>query len=585
MFPGQSHNSSSFRKLFKMKGINSMLILIYLTLLNLYFSKSRTEEYVVLEKSHDVKAWQVQGWEKLERLSPSQEIFLTFALKQSNVETLERVFWEVSDPRSKEYGKHLSLSKLTQLIAPSETTISNVQAWLRSHNVQSSDCQAIFTKDFMTCRMSCKSAEAMLVGAKFHRFKHAKLSKPVVRSLQHYSVPRSIVPHVDFVGGVLHFPALKGRSSPKILHREFSENMLKRDLIYSRVNPDILRERYKVYDVVGTHPNNRQSIASFLEEYYSPADLKAFFDIFGSSFRHLKDVTKVIGPNNGPPGSEASLDIQYIMSLGAMVPTWIWSTPESSQDPFLGWLLDISNRSEVPWVHSVSYSGYEDEYDVSYMNRVNVEFQKAGVRGLTFLFASGDDGADCKNSKFRPEYPSSSPYVTTVGGTALNDPFTLPAEYGHEISGGGFSNVFARPSYQTDDVEKYLNSGPHMPPTSYFNPNGRGYPDISAVCYKFWIVYNMYLELVYGTSASTPTVAGIISLLNDARLQNNKSTLGFLNPFLYQNSATMYDVTAGHNEGCLPGDIGFYASTGWDPVTGCGTPNFLAMVNAALKYH
>ena len=132
MFPGQSHNSSSFRKLFKMKGINSMLILIYLTLLNLYFSKSRTEEYVVLEKSHDVKAWQVQGWEKLERLSPSQEIFLTFALKQSNVETLERVFWEVSDPRSKEYGKHLSLSKLTQLITPSETTISNVQAWLRS---------------------------------------------------------------------------------------------------------------------------------------------------------------------------------------------------------------------------------------------------------------------------------------------------------------------------------------------------------------------------------------------------------------------------------------------------------------------
>jgi len=297
-------------------------------------------------------------------------------------------------------------------------------------------------------------------------------------------------------------------------------------------------------------------------------------------------VTKVIGPNSGPPGSEASLDIQYIMSLGAMVPTWFWSTAglRESQEPFLEWLVDISNRSEVPWVHSVSYSDYEDSLDVAYMNRMNVEFQKAGVRGLTFLFASGDDGADCKNSKFRPEYPSSSPYVTTVGGTALNDPFTLPAEYGHEISGGGFSNVFARPSYQTDDVEKYLNSGPHMPPTSYFNPNGRGYPDISAVCYEFWIVDNMYLELVSGTSASTPTVAGIISLLNDARLQNNKSTLGFLNPFLYQNAATMYDVTTGHNEGCLPGDIGFYASTGWDPVTGCGTPNYPAMVNAALNY-
>ena len=166
-----------------MKGIKSMLmlkLLIYLTFLNLGFCKTRTEKYILLEESHDVKAWQVQGWEKLERLPPSEEIFLIFALKQSNLETLRRVFWEVSDPRSKEYGKHLSLSKLTQLIARSETTISNVQAWLRSHGVQSSDCNTIFTKDFMTCAMSCESAEAMLVGAKFHLF---NLSTPNFRSL------------------------------------------------------------------------------------------------------------------------------------------------------------------------------------------------------------------------------------------------------------------------------------------------------------------------------------------------------------------------------------------------------------------
>ena len=132
-------------------------------------------------------------------------------------------------------------------------------------------------------------------------------------------------------------------------------------------------------------------------------------------------------------------------------------------------------------------------------------------------------------------------------GTGFNDPFTLPAEYGHEISGGGFRNVFPRPSYQNDVVERYLNPGPHIPPISYFNPNGRGFPDISAVCYYsldkrllFWTVENLYLKTVYGTSASTPTVAGIISLLNDARLQNNKSALGFLNPFLYQNPATLY---------------------------------------------
>ena len=204
--------------------------------------------------------------------------------------------------------------------------------------------------------MSCESAEAMLFGAKFYRFKHAKRSKPVVRLLQHYSVPRSISLHVDFVGGVLHFPAVNGPSSSKVFHHEILDNMIKRDLIHTGVYPDVLRDGYNVPDVVGTHPENRQSIASFLEEYYSPADFKKFFDRYGSSFKHLEDVTEVIGPNNGPPGSEASLDVQYIMSVGAMIPTWFWSTPGS----FLDWILDISNHSEAPWVHSVSYSGYED---------------------------------------------------------------------------------------------------------------------------------------------------------------------------------------------------------------------------------
>ena len=220
---------------------------------------------------------------------------------------------------------------------------------------------------------------------------------------------------VDFVGSVLHFPVVKGQTSSKGFHRELLDNILNKDLIYTGVYPNDLRERYNVSDVVETHPDNRQSIASFLGEYYSPTDLRKFFDIFGGSFKHLEKVTKVIGSNNGPPGSEVSLDIQYIMSLGAMVPTWFWSTAgrHESQEPFLEWLMDISNRSEVPWVHSVSFADFEDSLDVAYMNRINVEFQKAAVRGLTFLFA--------KNSKYRLLFPSSSPYVTTVGGTGFNN--------------------------------------------------------------------------------------------------------------------------------------------------------------------
>lgn len=539
----------------------------------------KPQEYVFLENNHDVEAWRAEGWEKHERLSPSEDVYLTFALKQSNLESLERYFWDVSDPRSSAYGNHFSLYSLTQLIAPSQATLEAIKVWLEKHGVFPSDCSTIVTNDFMTCRMPCESAEAMLVGAKFYRFKHSKLSTPVIRSAQHYSVPASVAPHLDFVGGVLHFPAVNGPSSPRL-----AEDV--KDQIHIGVYPSTLRERYNVSDTVGTHPNNKQSVAQFLEQYYHPGDLKEFFTLFGSSFKHLEEMTKVIGPDSGRSGIEASLDTQYIMSLGAMVPTWFWSTGgrHQSQEPFLEWLLDISNRPEVPWVHSISYSDNEDTLDVAYMNRINVEFQKAGIRGLTFLFASGDNGAGCKKEKFRPMYPSSSPYITTVGGTAFNDPFTVSGEYAYEISGGGFSNVFPRPSYQTDVVENYLKTEPNIPPASYFNPNGRGFPDIAALCNHFWIVNNLVpVPGVMGTSASTPTVAGIISLINDARFHNKKSSLGFLNPFLYQNAAAMYDVTSGHNEGCLTHDTGFYATTGWDPVTGSGSPNFPALVKAALS--
>ena len=77
---------------------------------------------------------------------------------------------------------------------------------------------------------------------------------------------------------------------------------------------------------------------------------------------------------------------------------------------------------------------------------------------------------------------------------------------------------------------------------------------------------------VAGTSCSSPIFSGIVSLLNEQRIQAGKSTLGFLNPLLYKNAAAFTDITKGSNPGC--GTQGFPAARGWDPVTGLGTPRF-----------
>ena len=128
----------------------------------------------------------------------------------------------------------------------------------------------------------------------------------------------------------------------------------------------------------------------------------------------------------------------------------------------------------------------------------------------------------------------------------------------------------------------YLAS-PKLPDAAKYNATGRGFPDISAQAMSFVIVTNKVpLPGVSGTSCASPTAAGVFGLLNDARLAAGKTTLGFLNPFIYASASAFNDCTSGSNLGCL-GVGGFPAVAGWDAVTGVGTPNFEKLKEAALK--
>ena len=85
------------------------------------------------------------------------------------------------------------------------------------------------------------------------------------------------------------------------------------------------------------------------------------------------------------------------------------------------------------------------------------------------------------------------------------------------------------------------------------------------------VVWNGVTGQLDGTSASTPTVAGILALVNDALLAAGKPVLGFLNPCLYTRLHKAFtDITDGSAVGC--DSDGFPAQAGWDAVTGFGTP-------------
>jgi tripeptidyl-peptidase-1 len=95
---------------------------------------------------------------------------------------------------------------------------------------------------------------------------------------------------------------------------------------------------------------------------------------------------------------------------------------------------------------------------------------------------------------------------------------------GDFTSGGGFSNFFARPSYQDSAVNSYFgkNAPPINPPANVYNATGRGFPEVSANGLNTMTILGSEQVLSGGTSASTPIFASIINLINEQRIKAKK---------------------------------------------------------------
>ena len=156
----------------------------------------------------------------------------------------------------------------------------------------------------------------------------------------------------------------------------------------------------------------------------------------------------------------------------------------------------------------------------------------------------------------------------------------------------------AVPDYQKSAVSSYLNnyapsylSYVYQNPDSIKNSNGvynragRGIPDVSAngelksfptltQCADFSSGANFMTwvdgkeQAMDGTSLAAPEWASMLTLVNEERTKQGKSSVGFVNSVLYENTQIFNDITDGNNPGC--GTNGFSAAPGWDPATGLG---------------
>mmetsp|Transcript_16727 Transcript_16727/g.26327 ORF Transcript_16727/g.26327 Transcript_16727/m.26327 type:complete len:691 (-) Transcript_16727:171-2243(-) len=576
-------------------------------------SQARASERVVMEA--DVDAAEVHSraaaagqWEDAGRAPADRALELVVGLRLRNADALERLFYEVSDPSGPRYGRHPSLRELRELTAPAPEAVALVRAFLAGHGIETeAEEQGGFLR--ASGPVTVAQAEAAL-GAEYRLLRHAATGRTIARCLG-YSLPADVAAAVDFVGPTLRVPntayaakeagaeyaaaaaAAEGGYYDGLNYRgEDGELLVHSGGDHPYVTPSSLKALYGVGAVTGgAAGNNSLAVTAFLDEYFSESDLELFWEEY-SPLTSGTEVS-VSGPNDeSDPGGEASLDIQYASAMATGVPISFWSFPGTSLDhngenePFLNFMMKLNSEENPPLVVSTSYGEDEGSTSLGYAKRLNQEFMKAGARGVTLIFASGDSGVgstwdfDC-SEEFIGQWPAASPYVTSVGSTAHHDP-----EIAAYFSSGGFSKRWPRPAYQEATVQAYLDHSAEMLTSETykhrFAVQGRAFPDLSAQGWRYAVKEDGRTLGVYGTSCSAPTVAGLVALANDARLAAGKAPLGFLNQLIYQRGRDLFtDVQQGHNPGCS--SRGFAAVADWDPVTGWGTPDLMKLRSVALE--
>lgn len=533
---------------------------------------------------------------------------------------------EVSDPDHPRYGQHLKAHEVHDYVKPADDTFDLVHEWLADNGVDTSKLRYSPSKDWISVTLPIEDVEQML-DTKYSVYRHKDDGSELVRA-PHWSLPAHLHDHIDTIQPTNSWFRAKPKATGVRVKQLFEE---KPELKYyanasvdavcnaTSVTPTCIRTLYGTIDYVTqstdtnlmglcdylNETNNRNDTYTMLAAYRPEAKEGAYqfsFDVINNGTTAQVYTEEALEDETGVEGN---LDVQNMLSVGwptKLVAYTVGGSPpfipdlattENYNEPYLAWLENVLAQSddEIAKVISTSYDDDEQTVPKSYAIRVCADLAQLGARGVSLFYSSGDDGVGdtgycvsndgTNSSTFLPLFPSTCPYITSVGATQDFNPevaVSVPDE--DFYSGGGFSYYFARPAYQNATVEAYLASLDGKD-AAYFNASGRAYPDLAAQGLADVIVWDNIFATVGGTSAAAPTVAAVFALVNDALLAAGKSTVGFLNPWLYKTGYQAFtDVTIGSAAGCanLGDGTGFPAQVGWDAVTGWGTPNFKSIL-------
>ena len=567
---------------------------------------------IFLDKTREIPA----SWVEIGRPYTNSILKFGILLPQTNTAILEKLIIDRSNPNSENYGKWLSKDKIDTIIESDIKHFEIIHDWL-SNTISNYSCNR--TADSLYCESTVANINTLFT-TEILEYRNTNTKTIFYSGRQMgYSIPRYLEHVIDIVLGIGDFP--------EYTHKSMKTKQVKDDVYY--ISPLSLQKLYNMSDYKSDKVSSQTVVEFQNDDCFNKQDLDYFLHDNGLAAVNVSksDVIGTCDMNTQNPDVEATLDIQYQLGVNTKTVEYYVSV----QDWLYQYANLLYNTSNSPMVNSMSYGWAEkDQCDPMvfpecyiggdpevYAKRTNIEFMKLALRGITLLASSGDAGApgrtseDCdETAPLNPTFPTSSPYVLSVGGTILMNPTKIDAPAadasplckvhnciagGSELncnfdrcmwtSGGGFSNFFNRPWWQEEASNKYLNSNVSFPPGKYFNKLGRAYPDIALAAHNYIIRVSGEYMAVDGTSASSPSVSGMISILNDLRVSQNKPTLGLVAPLLYdiysKCASCFKDLLVGSNNSTEDTDCkyGYAATSGYDAVYGLGVPNFDEIYN------
>jgi tripeptidyl-peptidase-1 len=532
-------------------------------------------------------------WTHVARPEPETPHELVFTVKQKNIDKIHDLLMTRSNPKSASYGKWLSPNAVRQLTR-NDDALRAVKNALK--DIGATVVNTTLGGEMVRARAPIKTWETLL-NTEFRTYESKRYQSRHVAA-EAFDMPSHLLDHVSGVLGCLELPV--GRP----LRAKTSQA--------GSVTPDVIRKAYNMPQVASkgsdeamNRANVTQAVFASLNQWWSPSDRKQFQELYNLPVRPVKEL------DNGTHSSdtkcrsspndcgEANLDVQYMLAMSPWSQMGLWYL-DGGSSLFTDFLETLQNAANPPEVVSISYGGFEVQHSSTEIDTFDELAMKLGLMGVTLIASSGDDGAqgglwsdkdagcsDTMKYGLQVNWPASSPYVTALGATegiqsgtestcqvhcsggVQNQECAFDVTGPLITSGGGISGKILTPDWQKG----------HNPCSR------RGIPDVSLAGHSYNVIIGGEEQSVDGTSASAPAFGGIISLVNARRKAAGKSSVGFINQAMYQDTSGFNDITEGDNKcggygsvnrntGAIPCCGGYDAQVGWDAATGLGTINF-----------